>query len=51
LVTAAGTESQLGSTLAERIGNTPLVRLERLTAHLPGITLLGKAEWANPGGR
>jgi cysteine synthase B len=21
-----------------------------LTAHLPGITLLGKAEWANPGG-
>lgn len=40
----------LGSTLLERIGNTPLVRLERLTAHLPGIQLLGKAEWANPGG-
>ncbi|HEX3437184.1 MAG TPA: cysteine synthase family protein [Pseudacidobacterium sp.] len=40
----------LGTTLFERIGNTPLVRLERLTAHLPGIQLLGKAEWANPGG-
>lgn len=40
----------LGSTLLERIGNTPLVRLERLTAHLPGVQLLGKAEWANPGG-
>jgi cysteine synthase B len=40
----------LGSTLLERIGNTPLVRLERLTAHLPGIQILGKAEWANPGG-
>jgi cysteine synthase B len=40
----------LGSTLLERIGNTPLVRLERLTAHLPGIQVLGKAEWANPGG-
>ena len=40
----------MGTTLADRIGNTPLVRLDRLTAHLPGITLLGKAEWANPGG-
>jgi cysteine synthase B len=41
---------RLGSTLLGRIGNTPLVRLERLTQHLPGIQLLGKAEWANPGG-
>src|ERR1700733_2693334 len=40
----------LGSSTLERIGNTPLLRLDRLTAHLPGITLLGKAEWANPGG-
>jgi S-sulfo-L-cysteine synthase (O-acetyl-L-serine-dependent) len=40
----------LGATLLERIGNTPLLRLERLTAHLPGIQILGKAEWANPGG-
>lgn len=42
--------STLGTTLADRIGNTPLVRLDRLTAHLPGITMLGKAEWMNPGG-
>jgi cysteine synthase B len=34
----------------ERVGHTPLVRLERLTAGLPGIQILGKAEWANPGG-
>jgi cysteine synthase B len=34
----------------ERIGSTPLVRLERIVRDLPGITLLGKAEWANPGG-
>jgi S-sulfo-L-cysteine synthase (O-acetyl-L-serine-dependent) len=40
----------LGTTLLDRIGNTPLVRLERITAHLPGIQILGKAEWANPGG-
>jgi cysteine synthase B len=40
----------LGSTILERIGNTPLLRLQRLTADLPGVSLLGKAEWANPGG-
>ena len=40
----------LGSTMLERIGNTPLLRLERVAAHLPGIQLLGKAEWVNPGG-
>lgn len=50
MVTHSILTPSLGSTLLERIGNTPLVRLERLTAHLPGIQLLGKAEWANPGG-
>jgi cysteine synthase B len=44
------TTSALGSSILERIGNTPLLRLDRLTAHLPGVVLLGKAEWANPGG-
>ncbi len=40
----------LGTTLLDRIGNTPLVRLEELTRDLPGVQILGKAEWANPGG-
>src|SRR5690242_3951407 len=40
----------LGHTLVERIGNTPLLRLDSHTRELPGITLLGKAEWYNPGG-
>src|SRR5271154_7314488 len=40
----------LGTTILDRIGNTPLIRLERLTVNLPGIQILGKAEWANPGG-
>src|ERR1035437_4153798 len=40
----------LGVTLLERIGNTPLLSLERLTAHLPGVQILGKVEWVNPGG-
>ena len=39
-----------GQTLLDRIGNTPLLRFDQLTAHLPGLTLLGKAEWHNPGG-
>jgi len=42
--------NSLGTALLERIGNTPLVRLERIAAHLPGIQILGKAEWTNPGG-
>lgn len=44
------TVKPFGTTILERIGNTPLVRVERLTAHLPGIQILGKAEWNNPGG-
>jgi S-sulfo-L-cysteine synthase (O-acetyl-L-serine-dependent) len=39
-----------GQSLLERIGNTPLLRFDRLTTHLPEVTLLGKAEWYNPGG-
>ena len=40
----------LGHSLVERIGNTPLLRLDAVTRDLPGVTLLGKAEWYNPGG-
>src|SRR5579863_5526043 len=40
----------LGHSLIERIGNTPLLRLDALTRELPGVALLGKAEWYNPGG-
>src|SRR3984893_10842166 len=40
----------LGQRSLERIGNTPLLRLERVTRDLPGIEILGKAEWCNPGG-
>ena len=44
------TARSFGATLLERIGNTPLINLERLTAHLPGVQILGKVEWVNPGG-
>ncbi|HZQ42035.1 MAG TPA: cysteine synthase family protein [Acidobacteriaceae bacterium] len=39
----------LGLTLLDRIGNTPLLRLDGLVNN-PAIQLLGKAEWTNPGG-
>jgi cysteine synthase B len=39
-----------GQSMLDRIGNTPLLRFDQLTTHLPGVTLLGKAEWHNPGG-
>src|SRR6266567_6711042 len=49
---AAGSMSavRLGQHTLERIGNTPLLRLERLIQEMPGVELLGKAEWLNPGG-
>jgi cysteine synthase B len=49
-IEANSTPRTLGTSILERIGNTPLLRLDQLTSHLPGITLLGKAEWVNPGG-
>jgi S-sulfo-L-cysteine synthase (O-acetyl-L-serine-dependent) len=35
----------------ESVGNTPLLRLSRVTRGLPpGVAVLAKAEWMNPGG-
>jgi len=36
--------------LLDQIGNTPLIRLQKIAADLPGIELCGKAEFFNPGG-
>ena len=47
---ASGLGETLGHSLMERIGNTPLLRLDALTRDVPGVALLGKAEWYNPGG-
>jgi S-sulfo-L-cysteine synthase (O-acetyl-L-serine-dependent) len=43
-------QRSLGQRSLERIGNTPLLRLERIAGDLPNVQLLGKAEWYNPGG-
>jgi len=39
-----------GTDVLSRIGNTPLLRLQRLTENLPGIEIYAKAEYFNPGG-
>src|SRR5437764_6403448 len=46
----ASSRSKLGQSSLDRIGNTPLLRLERIARDLPNVQLLGKAEWYNPGG-
>jgi len=43
-------ESHTGESLLERIGNTPLLRLERLGREYPNVEFYAKAEWFNPGG-
>lgn len=42
--------ARLGMNALERIGNTPLLRLERIAGGWPDLEILGKAEWYNPGG-
>ncbi len=42
--------AKLGMGVLDRIGNTPLIRLEKIAAHLGGAQILAKAEWVNPGG-
>src|ERR1700757_4762068 len=39
-----------GQSVLERIGNTPLLRLERIAREFPNIEFCAKAEWFNPGG-
>lgn len=40
----------LGVNLNQRIGNTPLLRLEGVASGLRDVQVLAKAEWGNPGG-
>jgi cysteine synthase B len=40
----------LGVNLRQRIGKTPLLRLDGVTRGMKDVQVLGKAEWTNPGG-
>ena len=42
--------SRSGETLLDRIGNTPLLRLQRAGKEFPNVEFYAKAEWFNPGG-
>src|SRR5260370_12821325 len=42
--------SRVGESLLDRIGNTPLLRLERVGQEFPNVEFCAKAEWFNPGG-
>ena len=43
-------KAQAGVRLLDRIGNTPLLRFERIVADFPNVEFYAKAEWFNPGG-
>jgi S-sulfo-L-cysteine synthase (O-acetyl-L-serine-dependent) len=43
-------QRRLGRSLLDQIGNTPLLRIERVTAEFPNVEFYAKAEWFNPGG-
>jgi len=47
---AAPVANSIHCNLLDKIGNTPLFRLERVVQEFPGIELYGKAEFFNPGG-
>jgi S-sulfo-L-cysteine synthase (O-acetyl-L-serine-dependent) len=44
------TAAQPGKSLLECIGNTPLLRLDRIGKEFPNVEFCAKAEWFNPGG-
>jgi len=43
-------EKRAGRNVLECIGNTSLIRIERVTPNLPNVEIAAKAEWFNPGG-
>jgi cysteine synthase B len=40
----------VGTRPVDLVGNTPLLELASVSREVPGVTILGKAEWYNPGG-
>ena len=42
--------SLVGQNVLERIGNTPLIRVARISFRRSNVEIAGKAEWFNPGG-
>jgi S-sulfo-L-cysteine synthase (O-acetyl-L-serine-dependent) len=49
-MTTAAIAPPMAHDVIGNIGNTPLLRLEKITRPFPGIEIYGKAEYFNPGG-
>lgn len=50
LLKSTAQQDRAGESLLERIGDTPLLRLERVGREFPNVEFCAKAEWFNPGG-
>lgn len=51
MLQAAHSPQTIAVSIESQIGNTPLLRFSKITAHLPNyIHIYAKAEWMNPGG-
>ncbi|MBI3280191.1 MAG: cysteine synthase family protein [Acidobacteria bacterium] len=49
-VISRGVPRRIESSVLDQIGNTPLLKVEKLAADLPGVEIYAKAEYFNPGG-
>jgi cysteine synthase B len=43
-------QQEIGTSVVDLIGHTPLLRLRKFERDCPGVELYAKAEWQNPGG-
>lgn len=50
MIAAAPSSFTNGTSLLSAIGNTPLLRLPAISKNYPGVEILAKAEFLNPGG-
>ena len=41
---------RIGTHVTDLVGGTPLLELSAIASETPGVRILGKAEWRNPGG-
>ena len=47
---SAEVQQEIGTSVVDLIGHTPLLRLQKFERDCPGVEVYAKAEWQNPGG-
>ncbi len=50
MITRINERATLGARPTDLVGDTPLLEMPNIAAETPGVRILGKAEWYNPGG-